>query len=67
MALRDAGLGLTAFYYFDFRNTVKQFKQDPFSYSSALGQILATKSFPVSIPPTIMDRGCLMIKRFSNA
>ena len=24
MALRDAGLGLTAFYYFDFRNTAKQ-------------------------------------------
>ncbi len=24
MALRDAGLGLTAFYYFDFRNTSKQ-------------------------------------------
>jgi hypothetical protein len=24
MALRDAGLGLTAFYYFDFRNTTKQ-------------------------------------------
>ena len=24
MALRDAGLGLTAYYYFDFRNTVKQ-------------------------------------------
>ena len=24
MALRDAGLGLTAFYYFDFRSTAKQ-------------------------------------------
>ena len=24
MALRDAGLGLTAYYYFDFRNTAKQ-------------------------------------------
>ena len=24
MALRDSGLGLTAFYYFDFRNTAKQ-------------------------------------------
>ena len=24
MSLRDAGLGLTAFYYFDFRNTAKQ-------------------------------------------
>ena len=24
MALRDAGLGLTAFYYFDFKNTAKQ-------------------------------------------
>ncbi len=24
MALRDAGLGLTAYYYFDFRNTTKQ-------------------------------------------
>jgi hypothetical protein len=24
MALREAGLGLTAFYYFDFRNTAKQ-------------------------------------------
>jgi len=43
MALRDAGLGLTAFYYFDFRNTSKQ--DVPGLLSSLLVQLCA-KSDP---------------------
>ncbi|KAN0133396.1 Ankyrin repeat-containing domain protein [Lactarius tabidus] len=43
MALRDAGLGLTAFYYFDFRNTAKQ---DVRGLMSSLLVQLCAKSNP---------------------